>query len=224
MKNVCIVTANFGDKNLISDLYLEQNIDNKKYNISFFSYNDKNTSSRINSLHPRTKSKIPKMLQWMEFEFDYYIWLDSKFKIKSKNLVNDFIDYIENYDICLFNHPQRNSIKSESDYVLSEINQNYTYLKTRYDGERIKEQVEFYLKDKSFIDNKLFALGMFIYSKNLVIDKNYNLMTDWFFHNCYWSIQDQISFPYLLHKHKINFKTFNFNIIDNNYTKYKGSK
>ena len=38
---------------------------------------------------------------------------------------------MEDYDICLFNHPERNSIKNESNYILSKINQNCTYLKTK---------------------------------------------------------------------------------------------
>lgn len=99
--------------------------------------------------------------------------------------------------------------------VLNEINNGNIYFKQRYEGENIEEQVKEYLKDKTFIDNKLFAVGLFAYKKNLVKDKNYNLMTDWFFHSCYWSIQDQISLPYLLHKHNVKYTTFNFNIFRN---------
>ncbi len=28
-------------------------------------------------------------------------------------------------------------------------------------------------------------------------------MKEWFYHNCIWSVQDQLSLPYLLHKFKI---------------------
>jgi hypothetical protein len=48
-------------------------------------YNDNNTISRGNSLHTRTKGKIPKMLDWVENDADYYIWFDSSFTITSSN-------------------------------------------------------------------------------------------------------------------------------------------
>jgi len=161
------------------------------------------------------------MLEWMETESDYYIWIDSKFKVKSENFVNDIINYLGDYEICLFEHPDRDSIKKEGDFVLSGIINNDEYLIDRYSGEKIKEQIDFYLNDKDFVDQNLFSLGFFVFSKKLIINKDYNLMTDWFFHNCYWSIQDQLSLPYLLQKHKTKYKTFNFNIFFNNYIEYR---
>jgi hypothetical protein len=219
-KKVCIVTADFGNhiKNF-NPIIPKQNED--LYEVIIKIYDDNNTTSRINSLHPRTKGKIPKMLEWMETESDYYIWIDSKFKVKSENFVNDIINYLGDYEICLFEHPNRDSIKKEGDFVLSGIINNDEYLIDRYSGEKIKEQIDFYLNDKDFVDQNLFSLGFFVFSKKLIINKDYNLMTDWFFHNCYWSIQDQLSLPYLLQKHKTKYKTFNFNIFFNNYIEYR---
>lgn len=219
-KKVCIVTADFGNhiKNF-NPIIPKQNED--LYEVIIKIYDDNNTTSRINSLHPRTKGKIPKMLEWMETESDYYIWIDSKFKVKSENFVNDIINYLGDYEICLFEHPDRDSIKKEGDFVLSGIINNDEYLIDRYSGEKIKEQIDFYLNDKDFVDQNLFSLGFFVFSKKLIINKDYNLMTDWFFHNCYWSIQDQLSLPYLLQKHKTKYKTFNFNIFFNNYIEYR---
>lgn len=219
-KKVCVVTADFGNhiKNF-NPIIPKQNED--LYEVIIKIYDDNNTTSRINSLHPRTKGKIPKMLEWMETESDYYIWIDFKFKVKSENFVNDIINYLGDYEICLFEHPNRDSIKKEGDFVLSGIINNDEYLIDRYSGEKIKEQIDFYLNDKDFVDQNLFSLGFFVFSKKLIINKDYNLMTDWFFHNCYWSIQDQLSLPYLLQKHKTKYKTFNFNIFFNNYTEYR---
>ena len=139
-KKVCIVTADFGNhiKNF-NPIIPKQNED--LYEVIIKIYDDNNTTSRINSLHPRTKGKIPKMLEWMETESDYYIWIDSKFKVKSENLVNDIINYLGDYEICLFEHPKRDSIKKEGDFVLSGIINNDEYLIDRYSGEKIKEQI-----------------------------------------------------------------------------------
>lgn len=217
-KKVVIISADFGNNSNFEFIIPEQVNCNFSYEI--LSFNDKNTRSRNLALHPRTKGKIPKMLQWMETEADYYIWLDSKFKIISQNFINDIIDQIKGYDLVLFNHPNRTSIKNECDFVINGMKNNDRYLLDRYIGEKMEEQVNEYLKDKTFVDNKLFSLGFFVYSKNLIKNRDYNIMTDWFFHNCYWSIQDQLSFPYLLHKHKTNYKVFEFNIFKNEYVKY----
>lgn len=161
------------------------------------------------------------MLDWVENSADYYIWFDSKFKIRSNTLVDDVIDSLGDYDIQIFKHPQRKSIKSEIDFLEDEmLRLNNNYLIDRYKGERIRSQYEFYVQDTNFIDNNFFSMGFFVYSKNLIKNRDYNLLTDWFFHNCYWSIQDQISFPYLLHKHKTKYRTFDYQLFNNKYLKW----
>jgi hypothetical protein len=217
---VRVITADFGDHISNYNYQLPHQI-TKKYEVEYICYTDQNTSSRLLSLHPRLKSKIPKMLDWVENSADYYIWFDSKFKIRSNTLVDDVIDSLGDYDIQIFKHPQRKSIKSEIDFLEDEmLRLNNNYLIDRYKGERIRSQYEFYLQDPNFIDNNFFSMGFFVYSKNLIKNRDYNLMTDWFFHNCYWSIQDQISFPYLLHKHKTKYRTFDFQLFNNKYLKW----
>jgi hypothetical protein len=45
-------------------------------------------------------------------------------------------------------------------------------------------------------------------------------MTDWFFHNCYWSIEDQLSLPYLIYKHNVKYSLFkDGNVYENKYIK-----
>lgn len=222
-KKVRVITADFGNHYRNNYNYELPNQSSLKYDISFTCYNDDNTYSRKLALHPRTKSKIPKMLEWMEYDADYYIWFDSSFTIPSESFVEDVISYLQHYDICVFKHSARSSIREEYNFVSDCMNNNSRYLLDRYEDERMEDQVNFYISDKSFKDDKLFEMGFFAYSKNLVKNKNYNLMTDWFFHNCYWSIQDQLSFPYLLDKHNVNYKTFEGNIYKNNYTKHFNS-
>lgn len=217
---VRVITADFGDHISNYNYQLPHQI-TKKYEVEYICYTDQNTSSRLLSLHPRLKSKIPKMLDWVENSADYYIWFDSKFKIRSNTLVDDVIDSLGDYDIQIFKHPQRKSIKSEIDFLEDEmLRLNNNYLIDRYKGERIRSQYEFYVQDTNFIDYNFFSMGFFVYSKNLIKNRDYNLLTDWFFHNCYWSIQDQISFPYLLHKHKTKYRTFDYQLFNNKYLKW----
>jgi hypothetical protein len=219
-KKFRVITADFGNHYKSNYNYLLPEQNTTKYTIDFVCYNDNNTISRGNSLHTRTKGKIPKMLDWVENDADYYIWFDSSFTITSSNFVDIVVDFLGDYDICIHNHAFRSTIKDESEYVLDRIIKGDHHLIQRYDGERLSDQVNFYLNDEGFIDNKLFEMGFFVYSKKLILNKNYNLLTDWFFHNCYWSIQDQLSFPYLLHKHNVKYKTFETNIYSSDYIKH----
>jgi hypothetical protein len=148
--------------------------------------------------------------------------MDSYYTINTDNF-SEIVKYVQNQEICFGKHKDRNSITSETDFILKGMkNGREQYLVSRYEGEPIGKQLENYLKDETFVDNNLFSLGFFVYSKSLVKNRQHNLMTDWFLHNCYWSIQDQISLPYLLHKHKINYNIFNFEPIKKNpFAKYE---
>ena len=219
MKNVHIVTSNFGIIDSNSLIVPKQSVDN--INITFASYNDSNIlNNRKNALHPRLKGKIPKMLEWMNVDADYYIWLDAPFEIVSEHFIQNTLNSLGDSDICMCKHNARNTIKDEFNFVDSLMKNGNEYLNSRYSGEAMKEQVDVYLNDSTFVDTNLFEMGFFVYSKKLIENRDYNLMTDWFFHNCYYSVQDQLSIPYLLHKHKINYSTFEFDVFHNPDAKY----
>lgn len=215
-RSVHIVTADFGNPNASSIIDIVPQ--DTKYNVSTKAYTDTDSYSRELALHPRLKGKIPKMLEWMNVDADYYIWMDSNFKITSPHFVNEMISTLSGHDMCLHKHNLRSSILEEGLYVQSNINEGY--LASRYKGEPIMDQVNSYLADTSFTDSNLFNLGFFIFSKNVVENKDNNIMKDWFFHNCYWTVQDQLSFPYLLQKHKINYTTFAYDVFSNPYAPY----
>jgi hypothetical protein len=219
-KKVRIVTADFGNHIEGFNPKLPHQL-TKNFEVSFSVYNDKNTPSRSLSLHPRLKGKIPKMLEWMEFDADYYFWVDSKFKITSNNFVEEVIHNLGDADFGLMKHPSRKSILSELEYMEHAMSEEKEeYLINRYTGENMRNQVESYIKTDGFVDDKLFAMGFFVYTKKVIENKEWNIMKDWFFQNTYWSIQDQLSFPFLLSKHNINYKVFDFHLFSNPYIKW----
>ena len=217
-KKLHIVSAEFGRKVPNSTIYLPPQINND-YEITTSYYTDENTHNRKFSLHPILKSKIPKMLEWMDVDADYYVWIDATFKITSDNFVNEMIKCLGDNEICLFRHPYNDCIRTELWKLEDDIKKNESW-SLKYVGESIKEQVESYLKDESFVDDTLFASGFFVYKKSLVQNRDYNLMTDWFFHTCYWSILCQVSLPYLIKKHKIKFSLFEDRVYNNRYAIY----
>jgi ABC-type xylose transport system substrate-binding protein len=93
------------------------------------------------------------------------------------------------------------------------------YLLSRYAGERMREQVDEYYKDPKFQDDFLIEAGAFIYKSKIVENKEQNVFKDWFYQNCFYSVQDQLSLPYMLIKHNIDFKLADTNIYDCKYLK-----
>lgn len=213
--NVLVTTACFGSN--LSSNWVSQT--SEKYNIVFNRIDDSTETKREKSMQPRLCGKIPKMVVWETHpNYDYYIWIDASFSLLQKNAIEKMVDYCLGWDACFFKHPERNSVKQELDFVTELMKNGNTYLLNRYDGEKMNEQVNLYMNDLTWKDNVLFACGIFIYSKSVVENKEYNLMKEWFYHNCIWSVQDQLSLPYLVHKFKINYRVFEGNIYSNIYT------
>jgi hypothetical protein len=183
--------------------------------VDYIHLNNNNFPSRKNSLHPRLKGKIPKMLAWELFpNYDYYIWMDGCFTFTKEDSTSWFVNQLNGADAAFFQHPYRTDLESELDLVVSEIKEENSYLIERYEGEDMESQVNNYLKDENYNSNVLIAAGAFIYSSKIVENKEYNVMKEWFYHNCIWSVQDQLSLPYLLHKFNINYTLINENIFE----------
>lgn len=213
---VLVTTASFSSP--LYSIWVPQ--ESNKYDITLNRISDETDSARPLAMHPRLRGKMPRMLAWEEHPgYDYYIWMDARFSLLDNKAIERMVDYCRDTDVCFFKHSQRSSVKSEVQFVLSLLNNKNQYILDRYREERIAEQLEHYQKDKTWDDNFLIESGTFIYSKNIVENKEYNLMKEWFYHNCLWSVQDQISLPYLLHKFKTKYKFFEDNVYHNKYTK-----
>jgi hypothetical protein len=164
--------------------------------------------------------KMPKMLAWEMYPgYDYYIWIDIRFKFSRSDAVGWFINQLHDNDAAFFVHPGRNKIIDELIFVENEITNNNEYFISRYSGENMRSQVETYLADPEFVDNTLFAAGAFIYTPTLVANESYNLMKEWFYQNCVWSVQDQLSLPYVLQKFNTRYTTIPESIFDCIYLK-----
>jgi hypothetical protein len=213
---ILVTTACFSSG--LHSKWIDQKSD--KYEIIFNRIDDYTESARTKAMAPRLRGKISKMIIWEDHpDYDYYIWADSNFSIVDEKAIEKLVDECLNVDASFFKHTGRNSVRQEADFVLDLMADGNQYLLNRYDGERIKEQVEYYSKDFTWNDNCLFECGIFIYSKSVIENKNYNLMKEWFYHNCLWSVQDQLSLPYLVHKFNINYKILPGNVYENEYFK-----
>ena len=222
MKKIALISANLGKIDSNDVIKHAPQVLNKDYQLEFISLNDRNFYPRINSLHPRLQAKIPKMLVWeVAPDYDIYIWMDSSIKLIKHDSINWLIEQLNGNYITLFKHNFRSSIRDELEYIKEHYEKHSRYLINRYKNEPLQEQVDLYLSDSSFNDVNLYQGGIFIYDiKNKPELKLF--FKDWFYHCARYSIQDQLSLPYLLHKHHINPKIINENIYKSEYIKYFG--
>jgi hypothetical protein len=213
---IAVISANLGgiDSN-VSIRHPKQKL-SVNHELQFFYLDDINFPKRHTTMQPRLQAKIPKMLGYEIFpNFDYYIWLDGNFSLADETSILSFIESCKNYDACFFHHPKRNTIKDEFDFVLDNLNSS-RYLESRYQNEYIEEQKELYSQIENFWEQPVYALGAFVYSKELIAKQEFNIFQQWFYHNCRYSVQDQLSFSYLLLKNK---DVYNIGLLEGNIIK-----
>lgn len=170
-------------------------------------------------MRPILQAKIPKMFAWQMIpECDFYIWCDACITLSHHDTVAWLLEQLGDADIAFFKHPEgRNSVQSELDYMENCMNTPGAmqgYLMERYHGEPMRNQVETYLKKPGFVDDHLYAGGVFIYRNNV---HTFAMLESWFMQNLLHSIQDQLSLPYVLAQSNCEVKTIDENIYDNIY-------
>ena len=218
---ICVSTANLGNIDQDGLLHTLQRTPDT-WSVDFFGYNDSNFPPRRGALHPRLQAKIPKMLAHeLNPGYDYYIWLDGTIAMTQPDSITWLIEKCLDHDMALFQHPFRRSIKEEAEYCYAEMRSGNSYLIERYQGEPMWEQVAHYMADPGFDDHTLFACGVFAYSGSIVQDEP-NVMKDWFHHNARYSVQDQLSLPFLIQKHRIRYRLIEEGIFSNKYFSFFG--
>ena len=198
MARVHFVSAHFG-----GEVPWFPRLASTKHRISWNYYHDNNSPSRHLAMHPRLKAKIPKMLEWRFVESDWYVWMDSSVRLIDEDPVDKILGFVKNKPLCLFRHSYGGSIAYEAKRVIKALEMKHPYIQDRYLGEPIKEQLLHYLGDPSFVDRNLFGMTFFVYHKSAT-----NLMEKWFLENMLWTIQDQLSFPYVLQKSGLDYSLF----------------
>ena len=214
MKKVLVVSANLGrdGKNTV--------VKQTGAMVDFLFINKRNWPDRNASFTPRMNAKIPKMLAWkIKPGYDYYLWIDSYFNIHHSDTISWFLEQIGDHDILLFKHQQRSSIKDEARFMAEKRDAGDSYIIQRIKGEPVVNQAMFYSSDENFKDDLLIAASAFFYSSNLIQNKDYNLLKEWYFETCFFSIRDQISLPYLLWKFKTDYKLLNEDVFSCKYLK-----
>lgn len=150
---------------------------------------------------PRMQYRIPKMFGWQMFPgYDYYIWLDGTFSMQHSGSVQWFLDQVLGYDIALFKHPWRKTIKEETDHVEEYLKKGNKYITSRYKNGFHKEQYALIAADPNYKDDVLYTSTAFVYSN---CERVQDALRDWWDDAARYFTVDQIVLPYIVYKHKL---------------------
>ena len=159
-------------------------------------------------LHPRLAAKAPKMLPFDHVEADIAVWIDAAFEISGEGFREFCEQSLGDKDFIVWEHPDladRSCLYEEAAYC-----QDWP----KYADWPIRLQVASYMVEGMPEKFGLWACGSIVWRNTKEARK---FGDDWYQENLDWSIQDQVSFPYLLWKHKPNFGVFPMGEFDNPY-------
>jgi hypothetical protein len=218
-----ISTANLGGIDHAAPPHVRQELP-AGLSVEFVCYDDASFPLRRNALHPRLQSKQPKMLgHELRPGYAWYMWIDASIFLAHEHSAIWMLSKLKESQIAFFRHPWRSSIAAEAAYCRQLMAQGNSYLNDRYAAEPLDEQVRCYLADKEFVDDRLFCGGVFCYTKELV-ESRPSFFSDWYYHCARYSVQDQLSLPYLLHRHSVRCIGIEDNLYDTPYFAMKGHR
>lgn len=205
MGQVAILSANLGnfDKPIEP---VDQELPEGIESVTYHCYTDSDFPP-ITGLTPRFQYRIPKMFGWQMFPgYDYYLWLDGSVTLKRTDSLKWYLEQLGDADMAFFKHPNRNSIKEETDHVDAYLTRRLgtkrgqEYMIRRYENGLHKEQLADILLDKDFVDDRLYASTGFIYRDSETVRDALRL---WFLHQARYFTCDQIALPYAIRNLKV---------------------
>jgi hypothetical protein len=139
-------------------------------------------------LSPRRMAKAPKMRPDLFIpEYSASLWIDGTVQVDSPTII-EALDWTAGSGVAMFRHPERTDIRDEADVSLR---------MPKYRQEPIALQVEHYL-DQGFPRYAGLWAGGIIARENTDLVRKMGEM--WLAEVDRWSIQDQISLPFVLAK------------------------
>lgn len=204
-------------------------VDGETHNVDFrFRHYGNVRDHRKNALTARARCKIDKCFAWQLYPgYDAYVHTDSTVTWNSPEAVVDFVGQMGESQWLGFKHPKRERVDLEAIYVDGCIAANNPYHKGRYQGEDIIAQANLYMRMEKQLKLKMPPMlenGIFAYKSDLPANlnggKTAGMMTMWFGEMMRWSVQDQISLPYVMMMYGIEPAYAEGEVRDNQWTTY----
>jgi hypothetical protein len=159
-------------------------------------------------VHGRFAAKHAKAQPFDYVDTDVAIWLDSGAIVTSEHLVSVAVDTLGDADLALWRHPERDNVIDEAAVSVT---------MTKYDGQHCRQQAQCYV-DQGLPD-ALYATGCIVWRNNEAA-RDFGRM--WLAEMLRWSLQDQLSFPYVAWKLGVEPNTMPQSLWRNHYVKWRG--
>lgn len=161
-------------------------------------------------LHPRLAAKRPKMLPWNYTDCDAAVWLDASFEVVNPKFGAWAREHVETNDLVVWVHPEgRIDIRQEVEVC---------WFFDKYKDYPLREQLAHYVADGMPELWGLFAGGTVGWR---FTDEAKTFGEAWYAENVRWSIQDQVSLPYLLWSRGKTFGVWGANEYENDFLRLR---
>jgi hypothetical protein len=160
--------------------------------------------------HPRLAAKRPKMMPWLFTDCDAAVWLDASFEVVNPEFGVWARNHLERNDLVVWLHPEgRTDIRQEVEVC---------WHFDKYKNYPLREQLASYVERGMPEHWGLFAGGTVGW---LFTDEAKAFGEEWYGENVEWSIQDQVSLPFLLWDSGKSFGLWGANEYQNRYLKLR---
>ena len=198
---IAVLTACAGPKGLLWDPSA-----GKVENTGYFAFVDTPQASQVWRVMPlpqfsadavfpaRRNAKIAKVLGWLLVPgYDYYVWHDNncELSVSPHRLVDHFLG---NSQLALWKHAQRDCVYEEMSAIAALNFEHPDYLARTRD----------WLQAQNYpAHSGLFELTSFVYKNDPQVQA---AMLTWWELLCKYSSRDQLTFPWVVNHHKLDYK------------------
>lgn len=174
-------------------------------------------SMPIPGAHPRVAAKIPKCRPDWFTAAEASVWVDGSFRVEGRRFADLVRGLLSEDDLIVSNHPEstpgptweaRNCLYDEAIFSAE---------RPKYVGQPVVAQAEHYLQQGMPRQWGLWALGII---GRRHTPRNRELGLAWLLEIERWTVQDQISFPYLLWRREWRPATWPFHQLKNDYLSF----
>jgi len=138
--------------------------------------------------------------------YDYVIWIDASMHVFSASFARDMVGFAGDF-MALYQHPKRECAFSEAKFCVNI---------PKYKTEALTDQIAAYRAAGMPENFGLWATG--ILPRKICAATN-AICNDWFRECVSWTIQDQVSLPFILWRHNCKPNTIPGNVYWNDYHK-----
>ena len=160
--------------------------------------------------HPRLAAKRPKMLPWLFTDCDAAVWLDASFEVVGRDFRNWTQAHLDRELFTVWRHPEGRVDFADEAAVCMDW--------PKYADYNIRGQVQHYVDSGMPRGWGLFACGTIGWRFEPKVKR---LGARWYDEQVKWSIQDQVSLPFLLWESGLRFGTWQGNEYDNPFVRLR---